>query len=167
MGPIEDNQYNEVAKGEFVLSSAGDYVQVPDGEPLKMHISSVKKILAKKYGSEELEEKLAVGFKLDEDIEGKGQVYTSWYRPSLSPKANLTKLIVALYGKIPATLDVTELVGMPVRATLTRGEDDSKSMNRQFVDTYLKPSSDQKKVVVEPSEPEEINLDEIFASDPA
>lgn len=155
---MQDENYGEVAKGDFVLSAAGDYVEVPDGEPLKVHICSVKKVQAKKYGSEELEDKLAIGFKLDEDIKGKGQIYTSWYRPSLSPKANMTKLIVAMYGKIPAQLDVTDLLGMPLRVTLTKGSDDAKGMNRQFVDTYLKPTSDQKKV----DEGTELNLDDIF-----
>lgn len=148
---MEDNKYTPVAKGEFVLSQSGkDYVQVPAGEPFKAHISKIEVVQSPKFDNPtEIEDKLAIGFKLDEDIEGSGQVYTNWYRPSLNPKAKLTPLVLSLYnGKVPASLDVTDMVGLPLRIVLTEGVE-KNGKKRQYVASYLKPTSDQKKVEVE------------------
>lgn len=133
----------EIKPGEMVLTEGGDYAPVSDGEPFKAHISSLKEVEGKNFDTGEPEPRLAIDFTLDEG-EGQGQVYSAWYKPSLFPKSNLGKLLVALFGEIPRELDVTTLKGLPLRITLkTKGEN-----GRQFPDTYLKPAADQKKVEV-------------------
>lgn len=138
------HEYEELAKGEMVLKSAEDYVTVPDGEMLKCHIGEVKTVEADNYDKTEKVKKLVIGFELDEDIDGKGQVYTGWYTPSLNPKSNLAKLVTAIYGKLPTQVDPKEFEGMPLRITLVNRE--REGVIRQYVDTYFKPLPEQKKV---------------------
>lgn len=140
--------YESVKPGEIILKSTGDYVQVPAGEPLEAHIDSVEKTKVQKFESDEMEEKLVIGFTLDQDIDGKGQVYTGWYRPSLNPKSKLFPLLVAIYsGNIPSPVDITDLVGRPLRVVLTKGVE-KNGRTRQYVESYLKPTETQKRVEV-------------------
>lgn len=135
--------------GELVLSSTSDYVQVAYGEPLKAHISRVETTQDKKFESDELETKLVVGFTLDEKIEGEGQIYTAWLRPSLNPKSKMFKMLHAVYsGNIPNPLDPTDLLGQPLRLILTPAIE-KNGKTRQYVESYLKPASDQARVEVE------------------
>ena len=165
---MEDNKYVPVVKGDFVLTQGGpDYVQVPAGEPFKAHISKIDVVQSPTFDNPNvLEDKLAIRFCLDEEIDGEGQIYTNWYRPSLNPKAKLTPLVLSLYnGKVPEALDVTDMLGLPLRIVLTEGVE-KNGKNRQYVASYLKPTPAQKKVTVElPEAPlTEEGIGEIFAN---
>lgn len=138
-------------KGDLILSQGGkDYVQIAAGEPYEAHIAKIEVVQSPVYDNPtETEEKLAIGFQLDADVDGKGQIYTNWYRPSLNPKAKLTPLVLSLYnGKVPDTLDPTDMLGRPLRIVLTEGVE-KNGKTRQYVASYLKPTSAQKIVDVE------------------
>jgi hypothetical protein len=142
-----ERSFEPVAKGQFVLSNlGGDYIQIAAGEPFEAHISAVEVTKDKKYGAEnddELVDRLVIKFTIDEDMDGKGQVYTNWYTPSLNPKSKLYPLLMALYsGDIPIPLDVTDLIGRPLRLTLTEGVERNGKF-RQYAASYLKPKSTQ------------------------
>jgi len=158
--------YVELQKGEMVISAKGsDYVLVPDVEMLKVHIGKTRTVLTDNFEKTEKVNKLVVPFILDEDNEGKGQVYTSWFTPSLNEKGNLAKLLVAVFGKIPATVDPVELEGKPLRVTLKNKDKDG--VTKQYLDAYFKATSDQKDVKVEPKATQDHvlsddELDEMF-----
>jgi hypothetical protein len=166
-----DQDYKELQKGEMVISaSGGDYTIVPDGEMLKVHVGKTSTVLTDNFEKTEKVNKLVVPFVLDEEVEGKGQVYTSWFTPSLNEKSNLAKLLAAVYGKIPTEVDPVELEGKSLRITLVNKEKDGAI--RQYVDSFFKPDKDQKDVVLVQSkdvlvnDDEDItNLEEVFGPD--
>lgn len=138
----------ELTKGEMVIKAGGgDYITVPDAEMLKVHIGKTSTVETDNFAKTEKVNKLVVPFVLDEDIEGKGQVYTSWFTPSLNEKSNLAKLLVAVYGKIPAEVDPVDLEGKSLRITLVNKDKDG--VTKQYVDGFFKPASDQKDVELE------------------
>lgn len=141
----EESRYKDIKPGELVLEAfEGEYETVPEGEPLKFHVDKVTTTEGKNYNTGEPETKLVVGFKLDEEIPGKGQVYNQWFKPSIAKKASLTKVIKAVFGTVPLPFDPTSLVGMPLRATLENKE--KEGVTRQYINSYLKPAVGQKKV---------------------
>lgn len=142
---MEERQQEELQKGDMVI---GDYDMVPDGEQLKVHIGKTSKVLTNAYQSEEKVWKVVVPFILDEDIPGKGQVYTSWFTASLSAKSNFAKLLAAVYGTVPAKIDPTELEGKSLRITLVN-KPNKDGILKQYVDNYFKPAADQKDVKLE------------------
>lgn len=143
-----EQDYKELTKGEMVIKAGGgDYITVPDAEMLKVHIGKTSTVETDNFEKTEKVNKLVVPFVLDEDIEGKGQVYTSWFTPSLNEKSNLAKLLVAVYGKIPGEVDPVELEGKSLRITLVNKDKDG--VTRQYVDGFFKPAADQKDVKVE------------------
>lgn len=143
-----EQDYKELEKGEMVIKAGGsDYITVPDAEMLKVHIGKTSTVETDNFEKTEKVNKLVVPFVLDEDIEGKGQVYTSWFTPSLNEKSNLAKLLVAVYGKIPGEVDPVELEGKSLRITLVNKDKDG--VTRQYVDGFFKPAADQKDVKLE------------------
>lgn len=140
-----EHEQKELEKGEMVLKAGGgDYAPLPEGEPLKMHIGKTSIVETDNFDRTGKETKLVVPFVNDEDGEGNGQVYSKWFTPSLNPKGNLAKLLVAVYGEIPAELDPVDLEGKSVRVVLTNKERDG--ITRQYADTFLKPSKDQQDI---------------------
>lgn len=164
-----EHEYKELAPGEMVLDPSGDFVQVPDGEPLKAHIASVKLIEAPNFDRTGTETKLVINFELDEDIEGKGQLFTGWFRPSLNPKSNLAQLVVAVCGELKPIDPAVDFPGKPLRLIIENKEKDG--VTKQYPKSFLKPAKDQKEVEVVKEEkketpkkdedPAEINLDDI------
>lgn len=144
-----EQTFSDVEPGQFVLSNSSEYVQLPAGEPMEFHISNVEVTKDAKYDDPTvMEDKLVIRYTLDSDVEGKGQVYTSWYRPSLNPKSKMFKMLVALYnGTVPSPLDVTDLKGRPLRATLTEGVE-KNGKRRQYLEAYLKPATHQGRIEV-------------------
>lgn len=140
---MEDSKYQTLEPGALIIKAAGEYVQVPAGEPIKAHIDSVKKTQQPSYDDiTVLVPKVVIGFKIDE-TDGEGQVYSGWFTPSLNEKAKLTKLVKALFpSKDIAEVDPTEFIGLPVRIVLSEPNDNG----RQNIESYLKPTSDQKVV---------------------
>lgn len=155
----QERNYKELTPGEMVLDPSGDFVQVPDGEPLKAHIASVKLIEAPNFDRTGTETKLVVNFELDEDIEGKGQLFSGWFRPSLNPKSNLAQLVVAVCGELKAVDPAVDFPGMPLRIIIENKEKDG--VIKQYPKSFLKPAKDQKKVDVSKTE-EELNVEELF-----
>lgn len=145
----QENKYKPVHAGEIIMKKGGlDYVQVPAGEPFEAHISKIEQVESRVYETttNEMETKLAVSFQLDAEIDGQGQVYTNWIKPSLHAKSKMTPLILALYnGKVPDELDADDMVGRPLRMVLTEGVE-KNGKNRQYVASYLKPTAAQKRV---------------------
>lgn len=156
---MEERQQEDLQKGDMVITG-GDYTQVPDGEQLKVHIGKTSKVLTDNYEKTEKVWKLVVPFVLDEEIEGQGQVYSSWFSPSMNPKSNFAKLLVAVYGKLPAKVDPTELEGKPLRITLVNKDKDG--VTKQYVDSYFKPATDQKDVVVEQPKDVVVKTEEVI-----
>lgn len=158
----DDNEYRDIEPGDKVIKRQDvEYITVPDGEMLMVHVSKVQTVMGMNFDKTEEEEKLVISFMLDEDIDGKGQVYKSWFTLSLNPKSNLGKLMVALRGEIPLELDPTDLLGAPLRITLKNKESDG--ITKQYVDQFFKPKDGQK--VVDDTEDIEEAIDEIFLSD--
>lgn len=143
---MEEKEYKDLAPGEMVLDPSGDFVQVPDGEPLKMHISSVKLIEAPNFDRTGTETKLVINFDLDEDIEGKGQTFTGWFRPSLNSKSNLAQLVVALYGELKPVDPAVDFPGKALRVIIDNKEKDG--VIKQYPKSFLKPAKDQQNVEV-------------------
>lgn len=147
-----DNETKDLNTGEMVISLTDNkYELVPDGEPLKVHISEVgTRVVPNKFKQQDSDPdevtKLVVTQTLDEDIPGKGQTYTGWYTPSLNEKSKLRPLVLAFLGEI-REFDPTELVGKPGRMILINKEKDGQV--RQYPDSFLKPAADQKVVKVE------------------
>lgn len=160
-----EQEYKELKPGEMKLSPTdAEFVQVPDGEPLKMHVKNVKLVEGHKYQSTEPETKLVVNLELDEDIEGKGQQYTGWFTPSLNPKSNLAQLVVAIMGELKPVDPATDFPGMPLRVVLENREKDGAV--KQYPKSFLKPSKDQAKVdVTTPTETVDEPTDEQLDSD--
>jgi len=157
----EDRQEETLHKGDMIITGS-DYTLVPDGEQLKVHIGKTSKVLTDNFDKTKKIWKLIVPFVLDEDVEGKGQDYNSWFSPSLNPKSNFAKLLVAVQGKIPTKVDPTELEGKPLRITLVNKDKDGAT--KQYVDSYFKPAADQKAVVLDDSDHvlSDEELDEMF-----
>jgi|JI10StandDraft_1071094.scaffolds.fasta_scaffold01957_26 hypothetical protein len=160
-----EHEQKDLEKGEMVLKAGGgDYAPLAEGEPLKMHIGKTSIVETDNYDRTGKETKLVVPFVNDEEGEGNGQVYKKWFTPSLNPKGNLAKLLVALYGEIPAELDPVELEGKPVRVVLTNKERDG--VTKQYADTFLKPAQDQKPVDVIVSADEDLDtVKAVFGDD--
>lgn len=156
-----EQDYKELAKGELVIKAGGgDYVLVPDGEMLKVHIGKTSTVEADNFEKTEKVTKLVVPFVLDEEGDGQGQVYTSWFAPSLNPKSNLAKLLTAVYdGKIPSEIDPVELEGKSLRITLVNKDKDG--VTKQYVDGFFKPAADQKDVVVEKQKDVVVKAEEV------
>ncbi len=144
-----EEKYQNLAVGEMVISPEDkEYELVPDGEPLKVHIANVQKVKGSKYGEPDVPEtKLSVGFELDEDIAGKGQVYTQWFTPSLNPKSKLAQMINALFGELKPFDPAKDLVGQPLRIVLINK--DKEGTTKQYIQSFLKAATDQKFVKVE------------------
>jgi len=143
---MEEKEYKELSPGEMVLDPNKDFVQVPDGEPLKMHISSVKLIEAPNYDRTATETKLVINFDLDEDIEGKGQTFTGWFRPSLNTKSNLAQLVIALFGELKSVDPAIDFPGKALRVIIENKE--KEGVIKQYPKSFLKPAKDQKDVEV-------------------
>lgn len=133
-------EVQDLQPGELVLSLTGDYKSLPAGEQLYAHISKVGTVDTLNFEKTEQVKKLTVSFEVDEP-EGKGQTYTKWYTPSLNPKSTLSKVLMAVYGEIPASFDPTDLVGKPVRIMLKDYE--REGVTRQTVEAVFKPAKDQ------------------------
>jgi hypothetical protein len=146
----QEHNYTDLLPGEMVLNPGGDFIQVPDGEPLKMHIASVKLIEAPNFDRTGTETKLVVNFELDEDIEGKGQIFTGWFRPSLNPKSNLAQLVVALFGELRSVDPAVDFPGKALRVVIENREKDG--VVKQYPKSFLKPAKDQKDVDVTKSD---------------
>lgn len=158
----EDREYKELAPGEMVLDPTDtDFVQVPDGEPLKAHIASVKLIEGMNFEKTAPETKLVVNFELDEDIEGKGQLFTGWFRPSLNPKSKLAEVVVAVFGELKAVDPAVDFPGMPLRLIIENKEKDG--VIKQYPKSYLKPAKDQTKVDLTGDDIEVKDIDDIIA----
>lgn len=153
-----EQEYKELSAGEMLLTPGDDFVQVPDGEPLEMHVKSVKLVEGHKYQSTEPETKLVVNLELDEDIEGKGQQYTGWFTPSLNPKSNLAQLVIAIMGELKPVDPAVDFPGMPLRVVLENKE--KEGVVKQYPKSFLKPSKTQKKVDV-------TTIDEVIDSVPS
>jgi hypothetical protein len=138
---MEEKEYKDLAPGQMMLDPSGDFVQVPDGEPLKMHISSVKIIEAPNFDRTGTETKLVINFDLDEDIDGKGQTFTGWFRPSLNIKSNLAQLVVALYGELKPVDPAVDFPGKALRVIISNKEKDG--VIKQYPNSFLKPAKDQ------------------------
>jgi len=158
----QERRYTELTPGEMVLDPSGDFVQVPTGEPFKMHITSVKLIEAPNFNRTATETKLVVNFELDEDIEGRGQTFTGWFRPSLNPKSNLSQLVIAIFGELKAVDPAKDFPGKALRVTIENKEKDG--VVKQYPKNFFKPSKDQKDVDVSKPEKteEELNVEELF-----
>lgn len=122
-----------------------DYVKLDAGEPFKAHITAVKKGTKTYMGEEQT--RMFVYFKLDEGP-GKDQVYRGDFNPKLttpdSPKqSNLAKFAEMVYGEKQTKLDKDDLIGRPIRVLLSEPWGDKQL---QFVNSYLKPAPDQKRV---------------------
>lgn len=138
-----DQEYKDIAPGDMIItkSNGPEYELVPDAEMLQVHVSRVQTMLGDNYDRTAKEEKLVIGVTLDEDIPGKGQVYTGWFTKSLNEKSNLTKLVAAVYGEIPASFDPTDLVGKMLRVTLKNKDKDGST--RQYLDGFFKAAKGQ------------------------
>ena len=143
---MEEKEYKELSPGEMVLDPNKDFVQVPDGEPLKMHISSVKLIEAPNYDRTGTETKLVINFDLDEEIDGQGQTFTGWFRPSLNPKSNLAQLVIALFGELKSVDPAVDFPGKALRVIIENKE--KEGTIKQYPKSFLKPAKDQKDVEV-------------------
>lgn len=145
--------------GDMIIKSSSggdfeDYVKLEAGEPLKAHVVDVKP--GEKLFKGELQPKLFVYFELDEG-DGKGQRYRGDFNPTLtspsSPKqSNLSKFAALLYGEGVTEVDPADFIGRPIRILLSEEWGDK---HLQFVNDYLKPAPDQRKVEVEakPAQP--------------
>ncbi len=159
----QEKEYQELEPGTMVIDpSDTDFVQVPDGEPFKMHIASVRLIEAPNYHRTANETKLVIGFELDEDIEGKGQIFTGWFTPSLNPKSNLHPLVMAVFGELKAIDPAVDLPGMPLRVTVENKEKDG--VIKQYPKSYLKPAKDQTKVEPKDDDIDVMDIDSIIES---
>lgn len=160
-----DNETQDLIAGKMVISLTDNkYELVPDGEPLKVHISEVgTKTVPNKFKQLDSDPdevtKLVIGFTLDEDIEGKGQTYTGWYTPSLNEKSKLRPVVQAFLGEI-REFDPTELVGKSARMVLINKDKDGTV--RQYPDSFLKPAADQKDVKVEKKKDTFVSADDIM-----
>ena len=145
-----DKDYQELKPGEMKLEVSGDdFVQIPEAEPFKFHISEVKLIEGVKYGTTEPETKLVVNFQLDEEPKGckgaKGQIFTGWFTPKINSKSNLGQLVVAVMGELVNVDPAVDFPGKPLRI-MVGNKTNSEGVVRQFPKTFMKPSDDQEVV---------------------
>lgn len=160
-----DNEIEDLIAGKMVISlNDNKYEIVPDGEPLKVHISEVKTTrIPNKFKQRDSDPdevtKLIIGYTLDEEIEGKGQVYSGWYTPSLNEKSKLRPVVLAALGEI-REFDPVELIGKSLRITLRNDVKDD--MTKQYPDSAFKPAADQKDVKVEKKKDTFVSADDIM-----
>lgn len=169
-----ENQFTTVQQGQVVLAVQSDYKRLPDGEPYKAHISAVETTQQPNYENpDQLDDVLVVRFKVDQG-EGTGQVYTSWFKPSLHPKSKMHKMLVALYPKgIPkddeGKFDIFDLNGLPLRIILTPGME-KNGKTRQYVEAYLRPADGQTRVEADSAPTEQdvegLDVDAMFGDIP-
>lgn len=144
---MEDQKYQDIQPGDIVLTGGDAYALAEEGEQLRFHVSKVATTMGTNYDTKLPERKLVVSLELDEPGEAQGQVYNSWFKPSIAERSNLAKLVKAVFGTIPVPFDPTSLLGMPLRGILVNKVRDG--VTRQYVDTFVKASSEQKKVKID------------------
>lgn len=144
-----------------------EYVPVPTGELLKMHVSDIRGFKQEKTdqsGNKYTVDSTIFYFTLDE-TDGAGQVYTKWgVTPSSSDNSNWYKLSKMLF-KDPfkmISLKKSEIVGAPIQIGLKPGV---KNPNKLTIDLDIMapPAKDQEWVTVEKTdEPSIDDLEDPF-----
>lgn len=153
----QKREYKEVQPGEVKIEAAGDdypeYVKVDAEEPFKAHITKFREGTRFNKKNDEDEPRWFYWFELDEGP-GKGQEYRGDFFPKLSKTGNtkltnLSKFVQAVTGELLQELDPMSLIGKPVRIELSEPWGDKQM---QFVNTYKKPTADQKAVKIKPKD---------------
>lgn len=138
----DDIKPGEAVLKLFVEGEKQDYPTLPEEEPIKAHIVSIKNSMGNWQGEEKPEYR--IGFRLAEG-EGEGLVYSDWLgqprNGEIHPKSKLYGLVKAVYPNgVPDKFDITDLIGMPVRLELKP----PNATGNQYVDRYKAPTKDQK-----------------------
>jgi hypothetical protein len=131
-----------------------EYVPVPTGDLLKMHVSDIKGFKQEKEsetGDKYTVDSTIFYFTLDEG-EGAGQVYTKWgVTPSTSENSNWFKLSKMLF-KDPLkmiSLKKSEIIGAPIQIGLKPGKMNPNKLQIDL-DLMAPAGKDQEWVKVEP-----------------
>lgn len=128
-------EVTDLQPGELLLSLGSDYKTLEVGVLLPALITKVGTVDTLNFEKTEQVKKLTVSYEVE------GQTYTKWYTPSLNPKSTLSKVLTAVYGEIPGTLDPTDLVGRPVQVMLKDYE--REGVTRQTIDGVFKATKEQ------------------------
>ena len=109
----------------IISRNSGNFVTMGEGIHEATITSAEIKQLPKFDNPSELEDKLIIRYKnaADEEISG-------FYKPSLHEKANLTKVVVALRGSVPAQLDTKQLIGLKARVIVETGNNGKQRLTK-------------------------------------